>query len=150
MNEAVLLDAGPLGMIAHPKPNPAVDQWFQRLLAAGAKVYVPEIADYGVRRELIRSRLAKSLRRLDQIKLRLGYMALTTADMLQAADFWAILRNQGATTAADPALDCDVILAAQATRLALRGNPVIVVTENINHLARLVTARSWTDAAWPQ
>jgi hypothetical protein len=150
MNEVVLLDAGPLGMIAHPKPNPAVDQWLQRLLTAGIRIYVSEIADYEVRRELIRSRLIKSLGRLDQLKHRLGYMALTTADMLQVAGFWAVLRNQGSPTAPDPALDCDVILAAQATRLALRGSPVIVATENMNHLARLVTARSWTDAAWPQ
>ena len=32
----------------------------------------------------------------------------------------------------------------------LIGNEVIVATENMNHLARLVTARSWTDTLWPQ
>lgn len=72
MTEAVLLDAGPLGMIAHPKPNPAVDHWLQRLLAAGASVYIAEIADYEIRREFIRHQLSRSVQRLDQLKHSLG------------------------------------------------------------------------------
>ena len=149
MTEAVLLDAGPLGMLAHPKPNPAIDDWLRRLLASGVRVYIAEIADYEVRRELVRANLLKSLLRLDHLQQVLGYVPISTATMLLAAGFWARLRNQGLQAAPDPALDADMILAAQATILATQGRPVIVASENISHLSRLVVARHWQDPTWP-
>src|SRR2546429_630895 len=102
-----------------------------------------------VRRELIRSGLTRSVQRLDLLKHRLGYVPLTTATMLLASDYWAQMRNQGFPAAPDPALDGDVILAAQAVHLASQGRPVIVASENVTHLARLVTTRNWKDPAWP-
>jgi hypothetical protein len=45
-NRTILLDAGPLGRIAHPRRNPEVAAWFDHLLAAGFAVILPEIADY--------------------------------------------------------------------------------------------------------
>src|SRR5437879_5537175 len=35
MAKQVLLDAGPLGMISHPRPNKAIADWLRRLLSAG-------------------------------------------------------------------------------------------------------------------
>jgi predicted nucleic acid-binding protein len=136
-------------MIAHPKPNPAIENWLRRLLSAGSLVYISEIADYEVRRELNRANLVKSISRLDRLQHRLGYIPITTATMLLAASYWARLRNQGQALAPDPALDADVILAAQSTILAARGRPVIVASENATHLARLVPAISWQDPTWP-
>jgi hypothetical protein len=57
VSAAVLLDAGPLGLLAHtrtPQTVVACRQWVQALTAAGRRVIVPEIADFEVRRELLR------------------------------------------------------------------------------------------------
>jgi len=57
MSLIVLLDAGPLGMITNPKSSPE-NEACKNLLAAlaysGVEIVVPEIADYEVRRELLR------------------------------------------------------------------------------------------------
>ena len=71
---------------------------------------------------------------------RLEYLPLTTAAMRLAAGLWAQARRGGYPTAPDPALDGDVILAAQALSL---GVPVIVATDNVAHLSRFVTADLW-------
>lgn len=60
--------------------------------------------------------------------------------MLKAAELWAEVRKRGMPTADSKALDCDVILAAQA--LAVDG---LVATENVGHLSRLARAKSWRD-----
>ena len=77
MAEAVILDCGPLGMLCHPRVNRAIVDWFRRLLLSGASVLLPEIADYEVRRELIRAKLTRSIERLDRLKGQLGYLPLS-------------------------------------------------------------------------
>ena len=104
---------------------------------------VPEIADYEVRRELLRARRAEGVARLDALIKQVEYLALTTLAMRQAALFWAEARQQGRPTAPDPALDGDVILAAQAATLGRAG--VIVATTNVRHLSRFVPAELWPD-----
>ena len=139
----VLLDAGPLGMISNPNAsitNSACYQWMESLVLNGDEVLVPEIADYEVRRELLRARKIHGLARLDILKNSLGYLPLTTPVMLKAAELWAQARNSGLPTADPKALDCDVILAAQALE-----KDGIVATENVGHLARFVDARDWRD-----
>ena len=67
----VLLDAGPLGMATNPSQSPEPLEcaaWLEHLLAQGAEVMIPEIADYEVRRELLRARRTQGLARLDQLK----------------------------------------------------------------------------------
>jgi hypothetical protein len=117
--------------------------WFRTLVTAGILVKVPEIADYEVRRELIRSNKTKSIARLDTLKGRLEYLPLSTAAMLQAAAFWAQARQQGLPTAHDKALDGDVILAAQARLEASQGHDVVVATDNIRHVSLFVRAQQW-------
>ncbi len=107
-------------------------------------VMVPEIADYEVRRELLRARRTAGIARLDALITQVEYLAITTSAMRQAATFWAEARQQGrSTTAADPALDGDVILAAQAATLGRVD--VIVATTNARHLSRFVPAELWSD-----
>src|SRR5204862_615238 len=89
-------------------------QWLERLLAAGRHIVVPEIADYEVRRELLRANKAQGIAQLDRLYHSIDYLALTTTAMRRAAEFWALARQQGQPTAADKAIDGDVILAAQA------------------------------------
>ena len=63
--------------------------------------------------------------------------------MRRAAEFWAEARRDGRPTAPDPALDGDVILAAQAA--TLDRDDVIIATTNPKHLSRYVPAALWTD-----
>ena len=134
----IVLDSGPLGKISHPRPNREVADWLERLLREGALVYVPEIADYEVRRELIRAGLREGVSRLDRLKSVLNYLPINTEVMLKAAQLWAEARNRGTPTADPKALDADVILAAQA--LQVSGS---VATENVGHLGLLVEAKDW-------
>jgi hypothetical protein len=141
----VFLDTGVLGFLTNPSnsaESTECKQWLDGILAAGAEVRVPEIADYELRRELIRNNSAKALARLDDLGQALGYVALSTSMMRQAAEFWASARNVGLPTAPDHALDGDVILAAQVAVSAGDQGPVIATT-NVKHLERFVTARLW-------
>lgn len=140
----VMLDSGPLGQITNPKQTPANTdcvKWYQGLIAAGVCVIVPEIIDYEVRRELLRADKTTGIRRLNGVISTIEYLPLTTDAMRQAASFWAQARQQGQPTAADDAIDVDVILAAQAVTLGAAG--VIIATTNPKHLARFVAADIW-------
>jgi predicted nucleic acid-binding protein len=145
----VLLDSGPLGLVTNPRATPESQQcneWLVAILASGLRVLVPEITDYEVRRELLRADKPKGVAWLDQLKVATGYVPITTATMLQAAESWAQARKQGQPTADNRALDGDVILAAQAVGLAAVENiSVVVATDNINHLARFTLASRWQD-----
>jgi hypothetical protein len=114
-------------------------------MSSGVLVRGPEIADYEVRRELLRANRTRGLRELDRLTAWLGCVPLTTLMMRQAAGFWAQLRQQGQPTAPDLALDSDVILAAQAAILQATGDDVIIATTNAFHLARLVPADHWSN-----
>jgi predicted nucleic acid-binding protein len=114
------------------------------LLAAGRRVILPEIADYEVRRELIRINRRRSLGVLDGLASQFEYLPLTTAVMRRAAELWAAARQAGQPTAAAADLDGDVILAAQALSL---GVPVVVATTNVRHLAQFVPADGWQNIA---
>lgn len=143
MSMIVLLDAGPLGMISNPNAsiaNRECYQWMESLILNGDEVLVPEIADYEVRRELLRAQKTRGIARLNLLKDSIGYVPITTLVILKAAELWAQARRSGMPTADPKALDCDVILAAQA----LEANG-IVATENVGHLSRFVDARHWRD-----
>ena len=145
MTKVVLLDSGPLGKIAHRRANPAITNWVRSLLAAGAKVVVPEIADYEVRRELIRSSRIQSLAHLDRLKETLIYLPISTEAMLAAAQLWADARNRGRPTAGHESLDADAILAGQANTCDFGRLPVIVASDNVQHLDQLTHAEYWHD-----
>ena len=78
--------------------------------------YVPEIADFELRRELIRAGKTASISRLDAFVSAVPdrYLPLTTPDVRLASALWAQVRNQGRTTAPPDALDGDTLIAAQA------------------------------------
>jgi predicted nucleic acid-binding protein len=148
--DVVLLDSGPLGLVSHPnadRVNAEAVQWLDALLTSGVSVLVAEIADYEVRRELLRAGRQRGVRRLDGLKEAIGYRPITTRIMLTAAELWAEARKQGQPTAPDPALDADVILAAQAKEIESEGKSVTVATTNPRHLSRFVNASSWQDIA---
>ena len=93
-------------------------------------------------RELLRAGRTRGVRRLDELKGVIDYRSITTQAMLTAAELWARARREGRPTAPDPALDTDVILAAQATILSEdTDDDVVVATTNPRHLSRFVDAR---------
>lgn len=146
----LLLDSGPLGLLsnpAHTARGQEAQEWAEARLTAGHRFVVPEIADYEVRRELLRANKQLGLERLDQLTAGFGYLPLTTAMMRDAASLWAAARNAGLPTAHDVALDGDVILAAQARNAptANLAETVVVATTNATHLSRYVDAREWSD-----
>ncbi|MGI8545020.1 MAG: nucleic acid-binding protein [Aridibacter sp.] len=146
MNRFILLDSAPLGMVTNPnasKQNLACANWLKNLLAQGDFVFIPEIADYEIRRELLRANKIQGLKRLDLLKTNLDYLPITTEIMLKAAEFWATVRKQGKPTAPDFALDGDVILASQAFSLENVSDVVIIATSNVKHLSLFVNAQEW-------
>ena len=146
MNRLILLDSGPLGMVTNPQAKGlplACQQWLKRLLARGERFAIPEIADYEVRRELLRAGLLKSVHRLDNLKQTLEYIPIQTEAMVLAAKLWAEARQTGQPTADAKALDGDIILSAQARLLTNETTEVIVATTNVGHLSRFITASDW-------
>ncbi len=146
----VLLDAGRLGMLTNPAGearNAQCREWAERLLTRGDAIAVPEVADYEVRRELVRAEKTQGLGRLNALRTHPAflYVPLTTATMDKAAEFWALMRRQHAPTAPTSALDGDVILAAQAWLPTEEGYDTVVATTDPAHLSRLVPAAAWTD-----
>ena len=143
VSRVVLLDAGPLGMATNPNRSPsnlACTRWLQELVASGVRVLVPEIADYEVRRELLRANKVRGVAKLDALASSLSYLPLSTAAVRKAAECWAQARQQGRPTASDQSLDADVLLAGQALTL---GGDVVIATTNVGHLSQFVAAEEW-------
>jgi toxin FitB len=143
MSKIILLDAGPLGMISHPRNHPEIKFWLENLVRSGITVKVSEVSDYEVRRELLRLNKEKGIQRLDNLIERLGYTPITREVMLKAAEFWANARKQGQPTANNQSLDADVILAAQAFMISSQGEDAVIATTNVRHLTRFVPAKLW-------
>jgi hypothetical protein len=103
----ILLDSGPLGLVTNPKTSDqsvACTQWLQTLVASGARVIVPEISDYEIRRELLRAQKSKGIERLDALIGMLQYLPLSTSAMREDSSL--------------PAKCCKILSTAQA-----RGEP---------------------------
>jgi predicted nucleic acid-binding protein len=134
----LLLDTGVLGQICHPRRHDDVRAWFRRAVREHA-LLVSELADYELRRELLRLGAVRSLARLDELARELLYAPITTATWRRAASLWATARTAGVVTASRDALDGDVLVAAQAIE-----ETAVVVTTNVRHFEALGTdALEW-------
>jgi predicted nucleic acid-binding protein len=128
----IVLDSTPLGLLTQPPqsaPGLASRAWLAKA-SVGAKVIIPEIVDYEVRRELIRAGKSASVQRLDQLLIDplVITLPIRTSAMRLAADLWAKARQQGKPTADVHALDVDVILAAQVLDAGYSPTDFIVAT----------------------
>ena len=144
MSRVIVLDTGPLGLVTNPKfsvESAACTQWLQAHITLGSRAIIPEIADYEIRRELLRVNKTKGLARLDDLAKFLEYLPITTTAMRQAAQLWAQARQQGQPTAGDKTIDGDMILVAQAMTIAIPD--VVIATTNVGHLSRFITAELW-------
>jgi predicted nucleic acid-binding protein len=140
-----LLDAGPLGLLAHDRPvhRLPIQKWVLQTLSVGTDVMISEVADYEVRRELVRlvkrgQLPASRLDRLDDLAFTCTFLHVSSPMWLRAAEFWADARLQGRSTAASGALDSDVLIAAQAAE-----TNATVVTSNPGHIGRWVPVLAW-------
>lgn len=136
----ILLDSSPLGALSHPTPDVGIVQWAAACSAAGHKLYIPEVIDYEVRRELLRANKKVGVSNLDALKTVFRFLPITSPAMLLAADLWATSRQDGQPTGDPKKLDIDVILAAQALTLGVPAGDLIVATSNVAHLSRFVPA----------
>ena len=146
----ILLDSSPLGTLSNPAQTPeviAISVWAADCDDAGHTLYVPEVIDYEIRRELLRAGKSAGLVKLNALKASLVYLPLTTDTMLLAADLWAQSRRRGQPTGDPKKLDIDVILAAQALLLPVPLSDLILATTNVGHLSQFVPAALWTDIA---
>jgi predicted nucleic acid-binding protein len=144
----IVLDSWPLSSAAQPVPvgaSAAVANWVQRCNAAGHQIYVAEVVDYEVRRELVRANKQSGIAQLNLLKSTLNYLPITTEAMLLAANLWAQARRGGYATGHPERLDVDVILAAQALLLPAPAGSVIVATTNVRHILRFVAADEWSN-----
>jgi toxin FitB len=135
MQQVVLLDANPLSQVTHPKTKPEVINWMQFLRENNIALKSPEISVYEVRRELIRLNNNKSIERLNQF-VSLSLIPINSETFVQAAIFWAEVRNQGKPTSDNKSLDCDATLAAQASQQFEYYDKVTVITTNVKHIER--------------
>jgi len=130
--------------VTNPKRSPqslACAQWLQLVVNRDARIILPKIADYEVRRELLRANKTKGIAQLNALVELLEYLPITTAAMRLAALLWAQARQQGQPTAGDKTIDSDMILAGQA--ITLGASNVIIATTNVGHLARFTPANLW-------
>jgi predicted nucleic acid-binding protein len=145
--QKIVLDAGPLGLLTQRRGVAQADAcraWLADIFQTGHSVFIPEIADYEIRRELLRANKSHGIRRLDDFIAAEPNRCLpiTTNVMRQAAIFWADARRRGQPTAADAALDADCILAAQSIALGSLDS-VLIATTNTGHLRQFVAAELW-------
>ncbi len=111
----------------------------------GNEMKVPEISDYEVRRELLRSDRTLGLSRLDLLRKQLGFLPITSDAMLKAAELWAMVRKKGKPTAGDSELDADAILAAQALTVSTDQDETVIATSNVKHLELFTVAKLWSE-----
>jgi predicted nucleic acid-binding protein len=150
---AIFLDELPLSLLTMPRGHSDGDKctyWLARAEAAGHRFFVPEMADYELRRELLRAGKSSSIVRLDTFNLSEPdrYQPLTTADVRLAASLWAQVRNRGRMGASPEALDADVLIAAQALRFvpaSLGLSQTIVATVNVRHFEHVVASALWSE-----
>jgi predicted nucleic acid-binding protein len=144
MTRIIMLDTGPLGMVTNPNSNPknqACTVWLLAQARANHRIVIPEIADYELRRELLRANKTNGLARLEQFISRFEYLPLTTTAMRNAATFWAEARRTGQPTASDAALDGDMILVGQWQ--SLNDSSAIIATTNVQHISRFANTALW-------
>ena len=144
----VLLDAGVVGLACSSPRSSEVERfarWFDEMLGVGVDLWIPDIARYEVRRELLRLNATRKLDRLDKFCDGLALVSVTLEAWEVAGYFWATVRRMGRPTADPNALDADAILAGVAVTIEHPGQAVIVATTNVRHLSWFpgVDARFW-------
>lgn len=96
MPNTFILDTGPLGLLAHDRSTvrEPLQTWLDQEMSEGATIYLSEVADYELRREVTRlvqagQLLPSRLARLNQLPEILTYLPATTSYWLESLrDSW--------------------------------------------------------------
>ena len=139
----VFLDSSPLSLLCNPKINPvttAINDCVAALMTAGHGIYLPELTNFELRRELSRAGKTRSITLPNALQSRFLYLPVNTIALLRAANLWTGARNQGTATTGPLKLDIDVILAAQVQEFAeansIPDNETVIATSNAVRLSR--------------
>lgn len=148
MKPVIVLDSTPLGLVVQRRDHgeaEACRQWLKTLIASGARIVVPEIVNYELRRELLRMGKASAASDLAAFNGAAPgrYLPLTTQAMDLAAELWAKVRRQGKPTADPHALDVDMILAAQVLTAGFEPDEFVIATSNVSHISLVAPAEPW-------
>lgn len=149
----ILLDAGLVGLLitSNRKINRGVEAeaaqaWFDATAEKIHKFVITDITHYEVFRGLLFKGSSAKIRRLGDLLSATTALTIDIGTWQRAAHIWAEARKRGLPTAHEQSLDGDAVLAAVATILAEAGDPVVVATTNVRHLATLgADARGWRD-----
>ena len=143
MSERIALDSHPISLLCDPdlrKPDVvAIKRWVLDHATAGDSFILPLLADYEVRRDLIRAGKLKSVRRLDRLRAEFEPAPVTPDVLLRAAELWAQARSRGQVGAAPGSLDADVIIAASVEA----AGATVTATSNPRHLQPFLPADTW-------
>lgn len=144
----IALDATPVSLLTQRHGVPDADEcraWAASHIAAGTTIVIPAVADYEVRRELLRAGKSASIARLDALRTSpaFQFVPMTDAALTHAASLWADARRRGLPTADPAELDCDVVLVAILQTSTLPADQIVIATSNVGHLSRFMPAENW-------
>ncbi|MEP7119886.1 MAG: PIN domain-containing protein [Byssovorax sp.] len=135
-----MLDTNILVRICLPTGNRDVQEWFQSLLLRGAdapEILVSVLADYELRKTLIRRGASTSLGQLDSLAGSMTYVSVTAEAVRRAADLAARLSPEDRRQISD----VDVLIAAQAE---LAGALLVTSDHRLRAMPE-ITAKDWSE-----
>lgn len=150
---ALVLDSTPLGLLVQKlgdAEGAACKTWLVRLEAFGCRFFVPEIADFALRRVLLRSGETAALARLDAFVAAEPdrFLPLATPALRLAATLWAQGPPRDKRRPPPSSLTEDCVLAAQARLLVstVRGlSPLLIATDHPERFRSLAPAHLWRE-----
>ena len=163
MNRPVFLhDSGILNDVLFPGASDDAKKcflWFQSSWEGGKNFRGPLLCYYEVRRRQVINSLSlqhdepkrryyvANVRWVDRLCSLIGIEKVDARTMRIASRLWAEAHSGGYQTAPKASMDADVIIAASAIRRSRGERDVVIITKNVDHLARydtpFVTARRW-------
>lgn len=138
----LLLDTNVLVRLCHPTGHQDVKDWFRALLLKGGaapEFLISVLADYELRRALLRRGGTASLDRLDELARSVTVVPITPEVVRRGAEIFASIPESGGNRASD----ADVLMAAQAQ---LEG-AVLVTSDALLRDVPGIMAKDWHEIA---
>lgn len=140
MTSRLMLDTNVLARICHPSLHQDVKEWLRRLLERGAaapEILVSVLADYELRRVLMKQQGVESLAHLDALEQSLRFVPLTVEASRRAAG----MRRESGVAGSPSLSDGDLLMAAQAE---IEG-AILVTNDKAIHQIPGLTVRDWSE-----